>query len=89
MKITDLLDSSFDGFRYDGRFGRFRTDRYILFNVASSGIDMNLLAVIPAILLGVTGGVAGAAFNFCNLKIVRLRRIIFARHVDVTSLCSG
>ena len=39
---TDLFNSAFSGFRYEGTFGQFQTDRYILFNV-SSGIDMNIL----------------------------------------------
>ena len=39
---TDLFNSAFSGFHYEGTFDQFQTDRYILFNV-SSGIDMNIL----------------------------------------------
>lgn len=69
---TDLLDSAFAGFRYEGGFGQFKTDRYILFNV-ESGIDMNILALLPCVVLGAVGGLSGSLFTFCNLKIVRLR----------------
>ncbi len=75
-----MLDSSFSGFRFEGSFGQFRTDRYILFNVAADkGIDMNVLALIPSAVVGVVGGIMGAAFVFCNLKVVRMRRAIIAR----------
>ena len=74
---TDLLSSSFSGFKYTGPFGQFKTDRYILFNVAS-GIDMNILALIPSVLLGIIGGVLGSLFTFINLKLVRLRKKILA-----------
>ncbi len=40
---------------------------------------MNVLALIPSALIGVVGGILGAAFVFCNLKIVRLRRALIAR----------
>ncbi len=36
----DLLDSAFSGFRFEGSFGQFRTDRYILFNVADGKVRM-------------------------------------------------
>ena len=74
---TDLFNSAFSGFRYEGTFGQFQTDRYILFNV-SSGIDMNILAVLPCAILGCIGGALGAGFTFFNLKIVRLRRKLHA-----------
>jgi len=64
-----LLDSAFSAFKYDGDFGRFKTDRYILFDVGDVGIDMNILALIPAVILGVIGGALGALFVFCNLKV--------------------
>ena len=63
--------------RYEGGFGQFKTDRYILFNV-SSGIDLNLVAILPCIALGLFGGCLGAAFTFLNLKITRFRRRVHA-----------
>ena len=75
---TDLLDSAFHGFAYQGAFGLFETDRYILFNV-ENGIDMNVLAILPSAVLGVIGGLLGAAFTFCNLKLAKLRRRCLAR----------
>jgi chloride channel 7 len=59
---TDLLNSAFTAFSYNGNFGQFQTDRYILFNV-SSGIDMNLLAVVPCAILGCIGGALGAGIQ--------------------------
>ena len=84
MNITftnfpDLLDSSFTGFSYEGSFGRFETDRYILFNVGGSGLDMHLLAVIPCAIIGILGGVTGAAFTFANLKVARARRSLHSK----------
>ncbi len=40
---------------------------------------MNVLALLPSALIGALGGLMGAAFVFCNLKIVRTRRAILAR----------
>ncbi len=40
---------------------------------------MNVLALIPSAMIGVVGGVLGALFVFCNLKIVRTRRAMLAR----------
>lgn len=37
---------------------------------------MNILAFLPAAILGVVGGLLGALFTFLNLKICRLRRYI-------------
>ena len=45
----------------------------------AKGIDMNVLALLPSALIGALGGLMGAAFVFCNLKIVRTRRAILAR----------
>ncbi|XP_059079772.1 chloride channel protein C-like [Tigriopus californicus] len=75
---TDLLDSAFHAFHYEGGFGHFKTDRYILFNI-ESGIDMNILAIIPCVILGVIGGGLGAGFTFFNLKIVRFRRYVHSK----------
>lgn len=38
------------------------------------GIDINILALIPSVLLGVVGGLLGSAFILLNLRIVRLRK---------------
>ncbi|XP_013403924.1 chloride channel protein C [Lingula anatina] len=70
---TDLFNSAFKGFKYQGKFGLFRSDQYILFQV-TEGLDVNLLAFIPAAILGVIGGILGAMFTFINLKIARGRK---------------
>jgi len=42
------------------------------------GIPINILAFIPAVILGIIGGFLGALFTFVNLKIVKARRRILA-----------
>lgn len=40
---------------------------------------MNVIAVLPAILLGIVGGILGSAFTQLNLLISRTRKRIMAR----------
>ncbi|KXJ16127.1 chloride channel protein D [Exaiptasia diaphana] len=70
---TDIFNSAFEGFKYQGEFGLFKTNKYILFQV-SHGLALNILAFIPTVILGVIGGLLGALFTFLNLKIARFRR---------------
>jgi hypothetical protein len=42
------------------------------------GIPVNILAFIPAVILGVIGGFMGALFTFMNLKVARLRKRLLA-----------
>ncbi|KAK7492242.1 hypothetical protein BaRGS_00016539 [Batillaria attramentaria] len=74
---TDLFNSAFEGFRYMGDFGQFKTMRYILFNI-DKGVDVNILMFIPTVLLGVLGGGFGAFFTILNLKVQRLRKRILS-----------
>ncbi|XP_035227060.1 chloride channel protein D-like isoform X2 [Stegodyphus dumicola] len=74
---TDLLNSAFTAFYYQGNFGLFKTEKYILFEVVKR-IDLNILAVIPAVLVGALGGMLGAVFTFLNLKIARARRKVLS-----------
>jgi len=69
---TDLFNSSFQGFTYTGGFGQFKTGQYILFQI-DSGIDLNILGLIPSMILGVLGGLFGSLFIFMNLKFARFR----------------
>ena len=69
---TDLFNSSFQNFKYTGAFGLFKTNKYILFQI-EDGIDLNILGIIPAIILGVVGGLMGYLFISLNLKLARLR----------------
>jgi len=70
---TDLFNSAFEGFRYQGDFGLFKAEKNILFQI-SHGIGLNILAFIPTVILGIIGGLLGAVFTFINLKIARFRR---------------
>jgi chloride channel 7 len=58
-------------------FGQFTTKKYILFQI-EDGIDINILAIIPSVLLGVMGGLLGSLFVFLHLKFAKLRRRIQA-----------
>ncbi|NWU61090.1 CLCB protein, partial [Pterocles burchelli] len=73
---TDLLSSSLHGFVYRGHFGFFEAERRILFWVKNL-LDMNVLAFIPTILLGMLGGLLGALFVSLNIKINKLRMQLF------------
>ncbi|CAB4062654.1 CLCN7 [Lepeophtheirus salmonis] len=72
---TDTLNSAFTRLMYNGDFGVLKTNLTILFKV-NRGFDINLLALVPCIILGISGGILGSVFNFLNLKIVRLRSTI-------------
>ncbi|XP_008113070.2 chloride channel protein C [Anolis carolinensis] len=81
---TDLLSSSFSGFVYRGQFGFFKAEKRILFWVKNL-LDMSILAFIPAIFIGVLGGLLGALFVFLNIKINKFRMWFFKR-IPKTSL---
>ncbi|GAB0182485.1 chloride channel protein C-like [Grus japonensis] len=73
---TDLLSSSFYGFVYRGHFGFFEAEKRIIFWVKNL-LDMNVLAFVPTILLGLLGGLLGALFVSLNIKINKLRMQFF------------
>ncbi|NXI35960.1 CLCB protein, partial [Galbula dea] len=68
---TDLQSSSLHGFVYRGHFGFFEAEKRILFWVKNL-LDMNVLAFVPTILLGMLGGLLGALFVSLNIKINKL-----------------
>merc|ERR1711966_286172 len=53
---TSLFNSAFNGFEYNGRFGYFRGESTILFEVITK-VDINIAIFIPSIILGLLGGV--------------------------------
>ncbi|XP_074879367.1 chloride channel protein C-like [Buteo buteo] len=73
---TDLLSSSLCGFVYRGHFGFFEAEKRIIFWVKNL-LDMNVLAFVPTILLGMLGGLLGALFVSLNIKINKLRMQFF------------
>ncbi|XP_028592848.2 chloride channel protein C-like [Podarcis muralis] len=73
---TDLISSSLCGFVYRGQFGFFKAEMRILFWVKNL-LDMSVLAFVPAIFLGILGGLLGALFVFLNIRINRLRMWFF------------
>lgn len=70
---TDLLNSSFHGFKYKGDFGLFKPKF-----ISKDLMAVNVIAVFPAILLGILGGVLGSAFTHTNLVIARTRKKFMA-----------
>jgi hypothetical protein len=51
----------------------------VTFNLqVQKGIPINILAFIPAVILGIIGGFLGALYTFMNLKIVKARRRFLA-----------
>ena len=64
----DLFSSAFEKFEYQGNFGLFDKDNYIIFHV-DKAIPLNLLIFVPAIILGVICGLLGALFTFSSLKV--------------------
>ncbi|XP_063155341.1 chloride channel protein C-like [Candoia aspera] len=74
---TDLLSSSLCGFVYRGQFGFFKAEKRILFWVKNL-LDMSVLAFVPAIFLGILGGLLGAFFVFLNIRINKLRLWFFS-----------
>ncbi|XP_060587255.1 chloride channel protein C-like isoform X2 [Ruditapes philippinarum] len=72
---TDLFNSAFMDFNYTGSFGKFKTNRYILFEI-DQGVDVNIVMFLPTLIIGIIGGLLGAAFTILNLKITRFRKTI-------------
>jgi len=66
---TDILNSSFHGFKYKGDFGLFKPKF-----ISRDLMAVNVIAVFPAILLGTLGGVLGSAFTHLNLVFARRRK---------------
>jgi len=75
---TDLFNSAFRGFRYQGDFGLFKEETNIIFQV-NSDLPTHILTFIPTVILGCMGGVLGSMFVFLNLKIARLRRKVLSQ----------
>ncbi|XP_026555388.1 chloride channel protein C-like [Pseudonaja textilis] len=74
---SDLLSSSLYGFVYRGQFGFFKAEKRILFWVKNL-LDMSVLAFLPAIFLGILGGLLGAFFVFLNIRINKIRLWFFS-----------
>ncbi|XP_071784612.1 chloride channel protein C-like isoform X1 [Asterias amurensis] len=75
---TDLFNSAFHNFKYQGDFGLFRSQNYIIFKVMDS-LDVNIIMFLPTVVLGVVGGLLGGMFVFINLKLARLRQAFISK----------
>jgi chloride channel 7 len=58
VSVSDLFNSTFHAFDYTHKLGYFELDATIIFKVRGI-LQMNIMAVLPAIFLGVIGGLAG------------------------------
>ena len=70
---TDLLNSSFHGFKYKGDFGLFKPKF-----ISKDLMAVNVIAVVPAVLLGILGGILGSSFTHTNIAIARWRKRFMA-----------
>ena len=70
---TDLLNSSFHGFKYKHDFGLFKTKF-----TSKDLVAVNVIAVLPSVLMGIGGGVLGSAFTHVNLTIGKWRKKFMA-----------
>lgn len=70
---TDLLNSSFHGFKYKNDFGLFKTKF-----TSKDLVAVNVIAVLPSILMGIGGGVLGSAFTHTNIIMAKWRKKFMA-----------
>lgn len=66
---TDLLNSSFHGFKYKNDFGLFKTKF-----TSKDLVAVNVIAVFPSIFMGIVGGVFGSFFTHANIFIAKTRK---------------
>ena len=66
---TDLLNSSFHGFKYKNDFGLFKTKF-----TSKDLVAVNVIAVLPSVLMGIGGGVLGSAFTHTNILFAKWRK---------------
>jgi chloride channel 7 len=71
--VSDVLNSAFEGYDYVGHFGAFNDKNSILYKVTYD-VSLHVLALVPAVLCGVFGGVLGTAFTIFNMKVARMRK---------------
>ncbi|CAB4064747.1 unnamed protein product [Lepeophtheirus salmonis] len=74
---TDLLNSSFHGFKYKNDFGLFKTKF-----TSKDLIAVNVIAVLPSILMGIGGGILGSGFTHVNIVIGKCRKMFMSKIKD-------
>ncbi|XP_076815151.1 chloride channel protein C-like [Clavelina lepadiformis] len=72
---TNLFNSWLDGFHVHGSFGLFSLETKFQVDY---NLQTHLLTFIPAIALGIIGGVLGSTFIVCNTVTRRLRKGLLA-----------
>ena len=73
FSTVSLFNSAFDAWEPTGTFGSFLNKAAVLFEVKTI-IQLNILAIFPAFLVGTLGGLFGACFTVINVKINMWRR---------------
>lgn len=70
--VANSFNAAFDKFKWQGSFGLFRMS-------VSEPIQVNSLMLIPAIILGIIGGILGAIYTRLNVAIIELRKFLFGK----------
>eukprot|EP01061_Rhynchopus_euleeides_P038116 TRINITY_DN65537_c0_g1_i1.p1 TRINITY_DN65537_c0_g1~~TRINITY_DN65537_c0_g1_i1.p1 ORF type:complete len:845 (+),score=269.62 TRINITY_DN65537_c0_g1_i1:98-2632(+) len=73
FSIVSLFNSAFEAWEPTGTFGSFLNRAAVLFEVTTI-IQLNILAIFPAFLIGTLGGLLGALFTTLNVKANLWRR---------------
>mmetsp|Transcript_5905 Transcript_5905/g.17678 ORF Transcript_5905/g.17678 Transcript_5905/m.17678 type:complete len:877 (-) Transcript_5905:85-2715(-) len=71
--MSDVWNSSFEGYKYLKTFGSFDDKNTILYEVTYD-VSMHIVALFPTIACGLLGGFFGTVFTVMNLKISRWRK---------------
>lgn len=71
--VSDVFNSAFEGYSYVGHFGAFNDKNSILYKVTYD-VSLHVLALVPAVVCGIFGGVLGTAFTIFNMKVARMRK---------------
>ncbi|CAD5124730.1 DgyrCDS13000 [Dimorphilus gyrociliatus] len=72
VSVANSFNSAFDRFKWQGSFGLFSL-------WVAEPTQVNILLLIPAIILGLIGGVLGAIFTRLNVAIIELRKFLFGK----------
>eukprot|EP01012_Entosiphon_sulcatum_P007737 TRINITY_DN14025_c0_g1_i2.p1 TRINITY_DN14025_c0_g1~~TRINITY_DN14025_c0_g1_i2.p1 ORF type:complete len:831 (+),score=165.20 TRINITY_DN14025_c0_g1_i2:34-2526(+) len=87
---SDFGNSAFEAFIPTGaRWGYFDRNSLVLFNQEEQ-IPLSLLSFIPAVLLGIVGGLLGVIFTWIQLKVTRFRarRVLKSRLRSIAEPCA-
>jgi len=70
--VAQVFNTAFIAFKYQGNFGSFNLEMV-------EPLQMHVVTLVPAIVLGATGGLLGAFFTRLNVYINGLRKRLFTK----------